>query len=364
MAARDPRAPVAQSTERGNDHLPGRPPQVNMTDIARAAGVSMATTSRALNDLPGVSAATREKVLRVAQELDYVVSPAASTLKGGTTGRVAVVVPHLSRWFFGEMLTGIESVFRAARLDLMLYHVGESENRESFFQELPARRKVDAVLVVGIPVTEAEQQRLSLMGVEIFAAGGQSAPYPFVSIDDAQAGATAVNHLLHLGHRRIAMIDAIDPNADAWPVNGRALSYTEAMDATGAGVDPALFVRVPWGAEPGADAMAQLLGLADPPTAVFVHSDEMAFGALRTIRRAGLRVPEDVSVIGVDDHPLSAQLDLTTIHQDVLEQGRHAAQLVVDSLTDDGPRESVVLPTRLVLRGSTAPPLTRSSPTR
>jgi DNA-binding LacI/PurR family transcriptional regulator len=325
-----------------------------MADIARAAGVSMATTSRALNDLPGVAPSTREKVLRVAEQLAYVVSPEASALSGGLTGRVAVVVPHLSRWFFGEMLNGIESVLRTAQLDLMLYHVGEAENRESFFRLLPARRKVDAVLVVGFPVNQAEQQRLSLMGVEIVAAGGQSAPYPYVSIDDAKAGAQAVNHLLHLGHRRIAMIDAIDPHAGEWPIDGRARAYTEAMRA-GPDFDPELFVRVPWGAESGAEAMADLLTLPEPPTAVFAHSDEIAFGALRTVRQAGLRIPQDISVVGVDDHPLAAQLDLTTIGQDVVKQGELAARMVIDALSGQ-PVVSTVLPTRLVPRGSTAPP--------
>jgi DNA-binding LacI/PurR family transcriptional regulator len=330
--------------------------QVNMADIARAAGVSMATTSRALNNLPGVAPATREKVRRVADDLAYVVSPEAAALSGGSTGRVAVVLPHLSRWFFGEMLNGIEAVLREANLDLLLYHVGEAENRETFFRTLPARRKVDALLVVGIPVTTAEQDRLALMGVDIVAAGGQLAPYPYVSIDDFDAGAQAMNHLLHLGHTRIAMIDAIDPHASEWPIDGRALAYTTGLEQAGLEVDPQLFRRVRWGPEPGADAMANLLGLRRPPTAVFTHSDEIAFGAMRTLRRAGLTVPHDISIIGVDDHPLATQLDLTTVHQDVLEQGRLAAELVVRTLSGDTPATSTVLPTELVLRGSTAPP--------
>lgn len=333
-----------------------------MADIARAAGVSMATTSRALNNSPGVAAATRERVLRVAEELSYVVSPEAASLAGGSTGRVAVLVPHLSRWFFGEMLNGIEEVLRAANLDLLLYHVGEAEHHESFFRVLPARRKVDAVLVVGMPVNEAEQARLALMGVDVFAAGGQSAPYPYVSIDDARAGQQAVGHLLNLGHRRIAMIDAIDPNAVEWPVDGRALAYTQSLEAAGIEVDPELFVRVPWGPEAGAQAMAELLSLGRPPTAVFAHSDEIAFGAMRSARLAGYRIPEDLSIIGVDDHPISAQLDLTTIGQDVLEQGRLAARLVVDSLRGE-PVTSTIVPTRLVPRGTTAPPRSRAHTT-
>ena len=325
-----------------------------MTDIARGAGVSMATTSRALNNLPGVAPATREKVLRVARELAYVVSPEASALSGGVTRRVAVVVPHLSRWYFGQMLTGIESTLRRANLDLLLYRVGEGEDRASFFQALPARRKVDALLVVGIPVNEAEQERLSLMGVEIIAAGGQFAEYPCVSIDDQAAGSQAMNHLLQLGHRRIAMIDAIDPNASEWPVDGRALAYVRALEGEGIEVEPELFPRVGWGSTGGAEAMAALLSLRHPPTAVFAHSDELAIGAWRTVRRAGLSVPGDISVIGVDDHPLAADLGLTTIHQDVRHQGELAAQLVVDTLAGRPIERVNLCHTRLVVRDSTS----------
>lgn len=336
--------------------------RVNMADIARLAGVSMATTSRALNNASGVSAATRDRVLRVAAELEYVVSPEAAALKGGSTRRVAVVVPHLSRWFFGEMLNGIEAELSRAGLDLLLYHVGESENRASFFRTLPARRKVDAVLVVGIPVTPEEQERLSLMGVGIVAAGGQYAPYPYVSIDDEVAGRQAVDHLLYLGHRRIAMIDAIDPHATEWPIDGRALAYTTALGEAGLEVDPDLFLRVPWGPDAGAEAMERLLSLREPPTAVVAHSDEIAFGALRSIRRAGLQVPDDISIVGIDDHPLSAQLDLTTVHQDVLRQGRLAGRLVTTLLESGEVAPATVLPTRLVPRGSTARPRALTPP--
>jgi len=327
-----------------------------MADIARLAGVSMATTSRALKNAPGVAPATRERVHRIAEDLAYVVSPEASGLSGGSTGRIGVVVPSLSRWFFGEMLEGIESVLSARGLDLLLYRIGDARERADFFRRLPARRKVDAVLVVGVPVNDTEQERLALINVGIAAAGGQYAPYPYASIDDYAAGRQAVDHLLFLGHRRIAMIDAIDPNETSWPVDGRARAYTEALSEAGVALDEDLFVRVAWGPVAGAEAMARLLSLREPPTAVFTHSDELAFGALRTLRRAGLRVPEDISVIGVDDHPLAEQLDLSTVHQDVRQQGESAARLAVGLLTGDPVPGQTLLPTHLVLRGSTGPP--------
>jgi LacI family transcriptional regulator, repressor for deo operon, udp, cdd, tsx, nupC, and nupG len=336
--------------------VPAAPGKLNLVDVARAAGVSLATASRALNDAYGVAPATRARVLGVAEELSYVVSPEAARLAGGTTRRVALVVPHLSRWFFGTMLEAIESVLRDADLDVLLYHVGDLDDRREFFERLPARRKVDAVVVVAFPVEEAERLRLELMGVQIIAAGGQHAVYPYVCIDDIAAGRQAMDHLIFLGHRRIAMIEAIDPDQPTRP-SGRSTAYHDALTDAGITIDPHLVVATDWGGEQGAEAMGRLLSLRDPPTAVYAHSDEVALGAIRTIRRAGLRIPEDISVVGIDDHPLASLTDLTTVRQPVHAQGTAAAQLLLALLRGDpGVNRSVTLATQLVIRRSSAPP--------
>jgi LacI family transcriptional regulator, repressor for deo operon, udp, cdd, tsx, nupC, and nupG len=330
-----------------------------MVDIARIAGVSLATASRALSSAPGVAAATRERVLAVAQDLSYVVSPEASRLSGGSTRRVAVVVPHVSRWFFGAMLEALESVLREADLDVLLYTVSNEADSHSFFERLPARRKVDAIVVLAFPVSDAERQRLDLMGVSIVAAGGQSAAYPYVSIDDEAAARQAMDHLLFLGHRRIAMIAAIDPDESRWPaIRSRSNAYYSALRDAGIAADPSLVVTVDWGGQQGADAMGQLLGLREPPTAVYAHSDEMALGAVRTLRRAGLRIPEDISVIGIDGHPLAELTDLTTVSQPVRQQGQLAGQMVLRLLQGENVEQAITVPTRLVIRRSTAPPRT------
>ena len=333
------------------------PPKVNMADVAQVAGVSMATASRALNNHPHVAAATRARVLAAAERLSYVVSPEASRLAGGATGRVAVVVPHIARWFFASLVDGLESVLRAADLDVLLYHVGDAEDRRDFFQRLPARRKADAVVVVGMPVADTDRTRLELMGVDIVAAGGQISSYPYVCIDDLAAGRQAVDHLVFLKHRRIGMIATFDPAQPGWPLNpGRARAYYAAHAEAGLPVEEELVVTAPWGGVDGADAMARLLSLREPPTAVYVHSDEVALGALRTLRRSGLRVPDDISVVGIDDHPLAELMDLTTVAQPVREQGRMAGRMVLSLLAGDTVEHGVTVPTRLVVRGSTAPP--------
>ena len=327
--------------------------RVTLADIARLAGVGTGTASRALSDAPNVSPTTRARVREVADRLQYVVSPEASRLAKGTTGRVALVVPHLSRWFFGAVASGVDSVLKTADLDVLIYQVDGERERREFFERLPARRKVDAVVVVGFQVDELEQARLELMHVQIVAAGGQSAAYPFVHIDDLTASRQAMNHLVHLGHRRIGMLEAVDPGQPDLP-STRSAGYHAAVKEHHLDDDPSLVVSNSWGGDQGAESMSQLLGLDEPPTAVFAHSDEVAAGAVRTLRRAGLTPGRDLSVIGIDDHPVADLLDLSTIRQRPEEQGRRAASLLLDLLQhrDAGPVH-VTLPTQLVVRSST-----------
>lgn len=332
--------------------------ELTLADIARLAGVGLGTASRALRDAPNVAPATRKRVLEVAAQHAYVVSPEAARLAGSSTGRVAVVVPHLSRWFFGSMVEGIESVLRESGLDVLLYQVGDLRDRRAFLDKLPARRKVDGLLVVAFPVEDAERERLErLMKVQIVAAGGQQAVYPHVSIDDLRAGRQAVDHLVALGHRRIAMIEAIDIDQPTRP-SGRTQAYYDALVEAGLTPDPRLHVTTQWGGENGAQAMDELLSVAARPTAVYAHSDEVALGAIRSIRRAGLRVPDDISVVGIDDHPMASLADLTTVAQDVHQQGVVAARLLVSLLAgSDQPIDTrVTLPTRLVVRRTTSAP--------
>jgi LacI family transcriptional regulator, repressor for deo operon, udp, cdd, tsx, nupC, and nupG len=333
------------------------PENISLADVARLAGVSLATASRALSNAYGVAPGTRKRVLEVAERLNYVVSPEASQLASGTSRRVALVVPHIERWFFAAMVSGLESVLSDAGLDVLLYHVGDAEDRRDFFYRLPARRKVGAVVVVAFPVGELERRRLELMGVTIVAAGGQSAAYPYVCIDDERAGRQAMDHLLFLGHKHIGMIAAVDTDQPGWPTQpGRSQAYYTALREAGLPFDEDLVVTVSHSGLAGADAMGKLLSLHKPPTAVYAHSDEIALGAIRTLRRAGLRVPEDVSVIGIDDDPLAELADLTTIRQPVRDQGVLAAQMLLGLLRGENIQRANTVPTQLIVRRSTAPP--------
>jgi LacI family transcriptional regulator, repressor for deo operon, udp, cdd, tsx, nupC, and nupG len=329
--------------------------QVNMADVARAAGVSTSTVSRALRGEPGVSAGTRERISSIAARLSYVVSPDASALARRSTNRVGVVLPNIGSWFYSTMLTGIEGLLRAADLDTLIYHVDGSGDRERFFDRLPARRKVDAAIVVALPVTEQQAERLELMGVHVVVAGGRLGSYPHVKVDDVEVGRCAVEHLVRLGHERIAMIRSHDGEGVSWPADvDRAAGFRLGLEQAGLEIHEELVVAEQWGVQGGREGMRRLLARGPRPTAVLAFSDEMALGALHFLRVAGIAVPDEMSVIGVDDHPMSELHDLTTIRQSVQEQVAAAARITLDLLDGRVPKDcGVSAPTELVVRATT-----------
>ena len=331
--------------------------RLNMADVASLAGVSKATVSRALNGAPGVSDETRTRIKALVAELSYVVSPDASRLSRGSTGRIAVVMPQTTSWFYGAVLAGVISVLRAEGLDTLVYQIADEGSRQ-FFDDLPVRRQVDAVIVVAFPVSDDETRQLDRLGVPVVVAGGSLRGHAHVRIDDAAAARQAVTHLVRAGHDRIAMINAgVTPELPYAPPVDRLNGYLATLEDAGLDVDRSLVVDLPWSVGMGAEGMNRLLSLARPPTAVFGFCDEVAVGALRSLRRAGLPVPGAMSVIGIDDHPIADLCDLTTVRQPVPEQGMRAARLALGLLGGDPAGEAqVTMPTHLVIRSTTAPP--------
>lgn len=329
-----------------------------MADVAREAGVSVATVSRALRGLPGVSEGTRSRIEELAATMAYVVSPEASHLSRGSTGRVAIVVPTLDSWFFATMIAGTQAELQDAGVDVLVYQAGGAVGRERFFDQLPARRKADAMIAMTLPLTDEQSARLADLGMAVVVTGARIRDYPHVRIDDVEVALCAVRHLVALGHTRIAMVRSTDPETEpSFADADRTAGYRQALAE--AGIEPRTdyLLTVPHTIAGGVEAAERLLGLHEPPTAIFAYSDELALAIIQTLRRAHLRVPEDVSVIGVDGHPLAALHDVTTVEQPVAEQGRLAGRLALSLLSgnDSLPRE-LSLPTRLRVRGTTGPP--------
>jgi LacI family repressor for deo operon, udp, cdd, tsx, nupC, and nupG len=306
-------------------------------DVAKLAGVSTATVSRALRGLPEVSAETRSRVFEAAAHLGYVASPSASRLAGGKTRAVAVVVPRITRWFFATAVEAAEEALYDAGYDLLLYNLGGRERtRRQLFQRAPVpgggglwsalHKRVDAVMLISTPL-EAEDVAvigdLAIPGVTV-SSGTQVPGWSSVRIDDVEAGRAATEHLLALGHRRIAHIGG-DPTDE--------LAFTAHIDR-----------------HRGYEGALRTAGLIPDP-ALFVEAEFTVAG--------GARGAEDVSVIGIDDHDLAGAVGLTTVAQPAVEQGRLAATLLLGPLLRLGggyDPTSTILPTCLVVRDSTSPP--------
>ncbi|MFC6061790.1 LacI family DNA-binding transcriptional regulator [Streptomyces ochraceiscleroticus] len=328
-----------------------------MADVAERAGVSVSTVSRTLRGLSTVSDEARERVEAAARELSFVISRQASSLVTGKTGTVAVLAPTLGSWFVGQVLRGLSEVLRDAGLDLVVYSVADLAERAAFFDRLPARRNADALLVVSFDLTEAEFARLDGLGVPVVYVSQHAPGRASVYVEDVAAARSGTRYLCGLGHRRIAFVRASPGTGFTCSSRTRLFGYREALAEAQLPYDEDLVVATSRGRRHTAEAVGRLLCLADPPTAVFAETDEIAMEVLWVLRSSGIDIPGRISVLGFDDHDHAEWLDLTTIAQPAVEVGR-AAGTLAHTLIDDpatDPARHVVLPTYLIPRGTTAP---------
>jgi len=338
---------------------PRRSTRPTIEDVAAAAQVSVATVSRALRGLPNVAPSTRSTVERIANELGYRPDPAAARLATGRTRTIGIVVPLLNTWYVAQVVAGAEAVCTENGYDILVMGAPDRSARQSLFAaNASLNRRADGLILVDVPLTDSEAASLEASGTQVITLGTRSDRFPSLGIDDVAVAEVAVDHLLALGHRRIAVIGGQVPDPLGFEVPGRrAEGYERALRRAGIEPDPALRVSGNFSILGGRDAMATLSGRADPPTAVFAMSDEMAFGALLYARQTGIDVPGELSVIGVDDHDVSIVMGLTTVRQDVAGLGAAAARELLARLEGRAARGGHTdLAISLVIRSSTALP--------
>lgn len=327
-------------------------------EVAQAAGVSTATVSRALRGLPNVSAATRERVVAAAAELGYVASPSASSLASGRTRTIGLLTPWVNRWFFANVIDGVERTLRSMGYDVLLYTfdvAGGAPRRRVDPGVL--RRRVDGILVVGLPLDDDEVALLEGLGAPLVFVGSGPADQVTVRLDDDETGARATQHLVDLGHQVIGHVTGVPDRVSSWsPPIGREAGYRLALADAGLEVADSLVVNGDFDVEGGRASVRELLGRRPDVTGIVAASDEMAMGAVLGARDLGLSVPEDLSVVGIDGHELGELVGLTTIAQDPYQQGADASLLLMDMLAGQATPPVVVYPTELVLRSSAAAP--------
>lgn len=330
-----------------------------IADVAALAGVSKSTASRALTGGGYVSEGTRQRVIDAARVIGYVASPNAASLVTGRTKNVGVIIPFVNRWYFGEVLEGIEDALLACDYDLTLYNVRPgSTSRARIFEHFLARKRFDGIITIGIEPSPDELERLVSLDRPVVALGGQLPGISSVSIDDVAVSRLATEHLIGLGHTRIVHIGGERTDDLTSSVHGRRLAgYIDAMENAGLG-GHVLYVPSDMSVPGGYAAGVQVIG--DPrtrPTAISAASDEVAVGTIVAARRTGVGVPSDLSVVGVDGHEYAEMFSLTTVEQSPRDQGTAIVDLLMEALSG-APHETAILlhPTRLVVRSSTAPP--------
>lgn len=337
-----------------------------LADVARIAGVSKSTASRALSGRGYVGEDTRRRVEAAAAELGYVVSSTAASLVTGRTRNVAVVIPYINRWYFAEVLEGIEAALIRAGYDLTLYRLSTDRDlRRRVFDYFLVRKRVDAVISVTIDLSPHEVQMLQSLGKPLVGIGGRIDGIPSLSIDDVETARLATEHLISLGHQRILHIGGDQNEQMDFRVHSQRYSgFRRALADAGIAIDDD-FREADFSIEGGFTVGLAVLG--DPrtrPTAIFAGCDEIAIGVMVAARQLGIAVPGELSVIGVDGHPLAAMFGLTTLVQEPGGQGARAVELLLSQLEHADappPDEHVLLPTALTVRASTAAQRTAAS---
>lgn len=330
---------------------------ISIKDIARAAGVSHSTVSRALADSPLITEATKARIQRLAAEMGYSPNAGARGLVMRRTCTVGVVVTTIADPFSAEVMEGIEDVAYAYGYAVLLAASQDDPEREVAAVEMLRSQRVAAVIVTSSRVGALHQERLGAAGVPVILLNSHSqqlSPNTLsVRVDDVHGGRLATEHLLALGHRRIAHVLGLAGHS---PSRDRLEGYRAALAAADILPDPDLIVAGDGRLGGGEAALGRLMQVVPRPTAVFCYNDMTAIGLLRAARQAGLSVPRDLAVVGFDDIPFAAYTApaLTTIAQPKFEMGRRAMQMALSLMAGAAAACNIILEGRLVVRESTA----------
>ncbi len=330
-------------------------------DVARKAGVGLGTVSRVLNDSPLVSSATRQRVLNVIAELNYMPSHAARSLSLGKTLTVATIAPFFTRPSVVERLCGIEANLTGSGYHQIFFNVENVERRNECLRDVSRREYADGVLIISLTPHADEIAPILKSHMPVVLIDAEASGLTDVRVDNPYGGYLATQHLIDLGHQNIAYLS--DPLQDPLYFDftssrDRYQGYCKALNDADIPIRPDNHV---WGLHGRYEARClarNLLSRYDRPTAIFAASDTQAMGVLEAARDLSVRVPDELSVIGFDDIDVAEYLGLTTIRQPLFESGARGVELLLEILGSEEsylPPKHEMLPIELVVRSTTAP---------
>jgi DNA-binding LacI/PurR family transcriptional regulator len=331
---------------------------VTIYDVARKAGVGIGTVSRVINNNPHISPHTRERVLNVIKELNYQPHAMARGLARKKTQMIAVILPVFTGYFFIELLQGVQKEITKAQYDMILYSVDNTDKTEMFLRKTLREKRVDGVLLISLQIPNDFVGSFVKTGFPIVLVDSYHPKLDSIMVRNKEGAYKATEHLIKMGHKRVAMIDG---QLKSSPARVRLDGYRKALRENHLPFDKNLVVisdfvsgQDGFNREAGYTAMKRLLDLEEArPTAVFVSSDIQAAGAIKAIEERRLRIPQDMALVGFDDVEIAEYLELTTMRQPMREMGRLAVQRLLQKIAGNTDRRFMKrFSTQLIVRRS------------
>jgi LacI family transcriptional regulator len=327
-------------------------PDATIYDVAEEAGVSISTVSRVLNAPEDVKEATRARVLAAIDQLNFVPRAEATARARKGTRRIGVLAPFFTYPSFVQRLRGVSDALADSPYEMVIYNVESDVRRDGHLAALPITRRIDGLIVMALPFDSRAAQRLVTHELEVVLIEFTHPLFSSVEIDDRSGGLLVARYLVERGHRRCAFVGDSDvPVYSIHTSDERLEGYAQGLREAGLELPEHYISRAPHGLESARRQAHALLDLPEPPTAIFSPSDTQAMGVLKAARERGLRVPDDLAVVGFDDVEFADYVGLTTVHQPLEESGRVAVDLLLARLSDPSrPVQRVSLPLTLVRR--------------
>ncbi len=351
--------------------------RVTIYEVAKKAGVGIGTVSRVLNNSPQISPATRAKVLKVIKQLNFQPHAMAQGLARQKTHTIGVIVPFFTGYFYVELLRGIQQTLSENQFDLILYGVDDLDKKEACLKRVLQQRRVDGVLLLSMHLSEPFAAEFERRQMALVLVDASHPHFDSITVNNEEGAYQAVRHLISLGHRKIAIVNG---HLESVPAQERLSGYKRALTEAGLPILPQYLITsdaLPGGAtmindgfnkETGHRAAVELLQLHESrPNAVFAASDIQAIGVMSAVHEAGLRIPEDVAVVGFDDIELAELVGLTTVRQPIREMGRLAVDRLLATITGaaDSAKIHHRFNTKLIVRATSgAQPYDDSDPTK
>jgi LacI family transcriptional regulator len=324
-------------------------------DVAQEAGVSIATVSRVLNNPARVSKETRDKILEAIDRLGYVPKTVARERARKEIGRIGVITPFFTLPSFSQRLRGIAAGLVDTQYELTIYPVDSLNRLENYFTLLPFSNNVDGLIILSLPIDENAVHRLKQSAIPTIIIENHIDGFSSIEIDNHYGGQLAAEHFIKKGHTRFAYVgDRVVEEYTLRPEDKRLEGYRQTLIQHGFSLSENSIKLPVFPPRDPSKQVLELLDLEKPPTAIFAATDDLALCVLKTARKQGLRIPDDLAVIGFDNIDIANYLDLTTINQSLFESGKLAVEHLIAQLADSKrPVENTFIQLKLIERGTT-----------